>query len=288
VQYVGDPTFTLYPLGDIHIGTIHCDMSRLRTDVEKIKNDPYGLWIGMGDYCECITLDDSKRFCASEIHKDFINKLDTIAVAQNEAFIDEVWDIRDKSLGLLSGNHEGNNKKRHFVDIVGNACQRMTYSDASDAPQNYVTVFGNNEPKMPYLGDTAMVRLVFERVDDDGKHERSHNVVIYAEHGHGGGRKTGGKINSLEDMMGPFDADIYLRGHVHTKLVTKHPRLSIAASGSAKLQSKTRVCGLTGCYYKTYQQDTSSYGERNGYSPTELGGIAIRIRPGTGEMETVN
>jgi len=46
-----DDAWTLYPLGDVHLGAATCDEKLLRSDIQTIANDPRGLWVGMGDYC---------------------------------------------------------------------------------------------------------------------------------------------------------------------------------------------------------------------------------------------
>ena len=33
-------TYTLYPLGDLHIGAAACDEEALKADIEKIRTDP--------------------------------------------------------------------------------------------------------------------------------------------------------------------------------------------------------------------------------------------------------
>jgi predicted phosphodiesterase len=265
IRYQGDPWIPIYPLGDIHEGTIHCDRKLFRRDVGKIDVDPLALWLGIGDYCESIVMSDP-RFAVEEIDPEFIPHLGRLACAQRDAFIRDVMPIKDKCIGLLEGNHEFENRKRHYVDIVRDACREL---------------------ETEYLSDAAMIRLIFRRVDEEGNHVRSNTIKIFACHGHGGGRKTGGKVNKVEDLMDSFDADIYLMGHVHTKLTVKRPRLLVPNCGKMKLIAKPRIGALTGSYYRTYEECSSSYGQRQVYAPLELGGVCIKIRPMTGEIETV-
>lgn len=266
IPYTGDQTFTLRPLGDVHLGTAHCDRKHFKRDIDSIAADPNALWIGMGDYCECITPTDP-RFVAAEVDPDFLPRLGTIAVAQRDTFLEYVEPIKAKCIGLLEGNHEAQIRFRHYLDLTLDMCRELGCD---------------------YLGDTAFVRLNFCRTDDDGRQLRSNVVVVYAEHGAGGGRYTGGKLNALEHMMRDFEAAIYLRGHVHTKGGVKEPRISVPVKGKAVLIAKTRIAALTGCYYRTYAANQSSYGQRKSYPPTELGSVAIRIHPRTGDMELVN
>jgi hypothetical protein len=263
ITYKGDQTFTLYPLGDIHLGTIHCDRNHFKQTIDRIAADPNALVVGMGDYCECIVLSDP-RFEPSEISPEFQGRLGDIAVAQGEQFIADILPIKDKIIGMIDGNHEFELKRRHYYDLTLSACRTLG---------------------VPYLSDTAMIRLVFRRESDTSKHVESHNVFIYAEHGAGGGGKSGGKVNSLCDLMAHFEADLYLRGHVHDKIVVPKPMLRMTGQGKAKLIQKKRFGVLTGCFYKSYEEGSSSYGQRKGYAPNEIGCPAIRIRPYTMDMQ---
>jgi len=266
IEHSGNCTYTLIPIGDIHLGTVHCDRAHLERDIKRIADDPYALWIGMGDMCECITATDP-RFMASEVDPQLLPHLGTIAKSQFELIYDYFRPIKDKCIGLLEGNHEFQIKARHYLDLTLDAARELG---------------------VPYLGDTAFIRLVFRKVGEDKTRQRSMSKVIYAEHGTGGGRYTGGKLNALEHMMRDFDADIYLRGHVHTKGGVKEPRLSMPDHGKSQLVARTRIAALTGCYYRTYSQGSSSYGQRQSYPPTELGSVSIRINTKTGDMELVN
>jgi len=61
IPYSRPDTFNLYPLGDIHAGSIHCSETEITKQVERIRVDPKGYWIGMGDYADSIVKND-KRF----------------------------------------------------------------------------------------------------------------------------------------------------------------------------------------------------------------------------------
>jgi len=255
VRLTGNPAFTIYPIGDVHLGTIHCDKSTLFRDIAAIEADPNALWIGMGDYCECIVLSDP-RFCAAEIDPEFRDKLDTLAVAQRDAFIKAVRPIAGKCLGLIDGNHELELKRRHYLDLTLDACRELG---------------------VEYLSDTAFVRIIFHRQDEEGGVMRTTNLLIYAEHGSGGGRKGGASVNRMEDLMGYFGADMYLSGHNHKRLVVPKVGLSVPRRGAMRLLETVGLGVYTGSYYRTYEEGTSSYGQRKSLSPTSLGCVPVRV-----------
>ena len=78
--------------------------------------------------------------------------------------------------------------------------------------------------------------------------------------------------------MGKWDADIYMFGHVHKKQADRMPRLGLQAG---KLVSKPQLLVLCGTYLKTFTDtQESTYSERAGYPPTEIGSPIIVIEPG--------
>lgn len=266
ISYTGNPVFTLYPLGDTHLGTIHCDTKHLARTIEAIKNDPHALWIGMGDMCECIVLSDP-RFQSSEIAPEFRDKIDTLACAQRDAFIEMCAPIADKCIGILAGNHEEEMKRRHYIDVTMDVARGLG---------------------APYLSDTAFVRLTFRKPSDtSGGVGEVWPVVIYAEHGTGGGRKPGAKINNLLDMSIGFEADIYLRGHVHIKDVHPVEYLRLSPRCKPQLQNGKRLLVLTGSYYRSYEEGSSSYGQRNSYLPVALGTPRVLLYPIKKTMEGI-
>ena len=98
--------FTLYPLGDVHIGARACNEKRFRAKVAEIEADDKALWVGQGDYAEFINRND-KRFSVGSLAKwiDIADLVD-LAKAQRDHFLDIVRPIASKCLGLICGNHE--------------------------------------------------------------------------------------------------------------------------------------------------------------------------------------
>ena len=51
-------TFTVVPIGDIHLGNEACDEKRLKETVKRIQEDDHCYCVGLGDYCEWINRKD--------------------------------------------------------------------------------------------------------------------------------------------------------------------------------------------------------------------------------------
>ena len=267
IEYEGDPWYTIWSLGDQHKGTKHHDGKRWQEDIARVRDDPFARWIGMGDACECITYDDPKRFRPEEIAKEFLPNLHRLARAQRDSYIGDIECIADKCIGHHEGNHEAENRKRHQTEVVLDLCERLN---------------------IPYLDYMALSRVVFRRKADNGKIIKSHVMKIFSEHGSCSARTVAGVTTYLEKLMNSFEADVYFTAHGHKLVPVKKPILTITNTGKSHLVQRERYAAMTGAYYLTYQENTSSYGEKRDYPPTVLGAVGVKVRPMTGEMRLVD
>lgn len=248
VQYTGNPTFTLYGLGDVHIGTIFHDRALWLKTINEIKNNPYALWIGGGDYLECITHHDKKRYNKQTIPPEYWG-IDDVVKAQIDQFIKDVTPIKDKCIGLMNGNHEASQLKYNGYDAMGHILDNLN----ADLPESR---------KIKHLGFACYTRLTFQRTDKDGKRMRSFNQVIYATHGKkGGGKRAGSKINPLEDIADGNEADIVMKFHVHTPDAGKLEYTSITSTGAVHILSKERLLTIPSNFHAPTAENQISYGE---------------------------
>lgn len=250
--------FHLYPIGDEHLGTIHCAESKLIEQHKIIKNDPLALWIGMGDKAEAITPSDPRwdsNSIASWLHQD------NIAEDEANRYIEIVSKYGDtsKCLGLLTGNHEESIRRHSHSNIHTNICKRLN---------------------LPDLDYSAFIRLVFRR----GRNGSSFEVVIYATHGAGAAITKGAKLNRLQRVMSDFESDITLHGHMHD--VITDTRVPLGLNRQNEIKAKRKVGAITGCWFRTYTQgEKASYGEIQSFPPTVLGCPVFTIIPDKGEIK---
>ena len=262
-----DKHFSIVPLGDIHLGNIGCDIEKFLEFVKYIKNTHNCYWIGMGDYIDAINYNDP-RFDSRQVDphyavglkgKDTILCLEDMVHRQVDDFKRYIKPIRHKCLGLLTNNHEEVIRKYYMHDI--------TNALAFDLG-------------VPYLGYTAFFKLMIERLCKNDSRATSISYVIYLSHGYGASRKSGAKINRIEDACHFFDCDIVLMGHEHKKLYTTVSKLGITESKTPNLVYKKTVGVMTGCFLKGYVTNGQNYVEKAGYSPTDLGAVKIMIDGG--------
>jgi hypothetical protein len=244
---------TIIPIGDTHLGSRACDEKRLDRLLKWILDRPDTYVIGMGDYADMVIRQDLKRFSGSCVKEELNDMLDSMLNAQSYLVREKFKPLADagKILGMAEGNHELSMKQHHSFDLMGDICSVL---------------------KVPYLGYSFLYRLTLK------KGTTIRNCIIYGHHGHGGGRKAGGHLNRIEDAVTFFDADIFLMGHSHNKIGTRGVRLGITQSGEPKIIHKPVLMARTGTFLKTCIQGTTTYSEKAGYPPTDLGVVRIDLR----------
>lgn len=247
---------TIIPLGDMHLGCKNVDMRKLRGFVEYIKKTAQVYWIGLGDYLDSINYSDRRFDVRSQ---DNISELDDISEAQIREFVKLVDPIKHKCLGLLEGNHEETVRKRYHRDLVSDICRRISVDN---------------------LTYSCMMRLYFKR-QVNSANPPSQSVVIYAHHGHGGGRAITGKLNAVLNKCKNYDADIYIMGHCHLKANLDGERIymSNGKSGEGHVYARKQLFATTGSFMKTLGEGYSPYSEVAGYDPIPTGVIKITIEP---------
>lgn len=250
--------FYVVPLGDIHYGTINCEKGKFEKMVDWIEKNKEVYWVGLGDYAEFINFSD-KRFDPKNIDKSLRDDLDDLCSRQTSYIASKFWNIKDRCLGLLDGNHEESIRLNYHFDVTNDIISRLNSK-------------GN---KIPRLGWNAFIKLIF--LSPVGKHKSQ--VTMFVTHGYGGGHTIGGKVTKLVNLARDFEADIYCFGHVHEKLTHNRDIIS-CTQGSFNHIVRSRKCyALTGTYYNSYKKGNINYSEKKLYPPGDIGSVKITIKP---------
>ena len=248
--------FNLIGLGDIHLGSVGCDIKSLKETIEWIRVTPRTYWIGMGDFCECINITDD-RFDPYSIDPDYnIRSLSNLITTQIDDVCALLRPIKHKGIAFVVGNHE--EKLRLFAnrDVGYEMSQKLG---------------------IPNLGWDGWVRLRFTRFKDVTVY------TIYVNHGHKGGGRSGGKINALEDIAMFMDADLVMVGHSHKKVIAP-PILKLGLDHAGKLTSRKQIAIMTGSFLKTYMENATTYGEKHCYAPCDIGVVKVMLKPYTKDI----
>ena len=265
--------FWLYPLFDIHLGSAACDEKLLRRDVAEIASKKNALVILGGDMIDAINHQDQKRYNGSQLAPwcRTEDDIDDIEAAQIDMLAGILHPIQDKIIAIVEGNHEYASGHHNGRSIYKDICARLA---------------GSQRMSELALGVEGFLVLTFSRKSAGQKSPKAHTwpMTIYTRHGFGGGRKKGGKINNLSDVMYAYDCDLALSGHVHDKLYTSVVRTGPGNGRKPYIQKE--IHGVTcGTYLAPYLTPTAknmprnTYGQRSGYMPNAMGIPRIEIHP---------
>lgn len=254
IKYKGDK-ISLIPIGDEHLFSKNCRLDKLKELISWIGRTPNTYWIHMGDMCEFINTSDP-RFDARNMTGLKVDDLADLPKAEADSAIELYKPIAHKCIGKIEGNHERKVLEKYQFDIQNYICAQLKIQD---------------------LSFDAIIRLSLKYARKINAF--SQNVFIFATHGTGGGRFLGAKINRMHDFAKFLpQCDIYIAGHVHDKAIDKATSLGCTVRGTPRLVEKTKVFVVSGTFYQTYTEDTSSYAERAGFPPSRLGVVKITIQ----------
>jgi len=117
---------------------------------------------------------------------------------------------------------------------------------------------------IPYAADGVYIHLSFGKRSTGGGKQ---HYTIYATHGWGSGKTSGGKLNNLESMTRRVNADIYLMGHGHDPQQFDWDVLDYDPYHQKNVW-RQKIGLMSGAWL-----DWGGYAERMGYPPA-----AIRLR----------
>jgi hypothetical protein len=175
---------------------------------------------------------------------------DNIITDQKKRCIELFKPVQNKTICLITGNHEETIHKYLQEDITHNICDEL---------------------KIPYAGYHCYVVLTFMR----GPTTRR-QYVIHAWHGSGAAQTEGARLNRLVRLVNDIQADIYLMGHLHAMTQHTPDRLTFR---NGRIKSIKLAATITGSWLKAYTQGKSSYAEEKGYKPSRIGCPCICINP---------
>jgi len=258
--------FEFIPLGDAHMGSANCDRKRLDATIARIADNPDARWVGMGDLVESIAPDDF-RWNPTDVAKDFTKPEQSVRIADTyvNRLATVLEPIMDKCWGINDGNHEDKFNKRYYTNINMRVLEKLGYA--------YTNKTGDTSSDL-YGEWCSMTKVTFE---DHNCHRST--LPIYQQHGWQAGRKKGGKVNGLDDLMGYIvGCRIYLVAHSHERIITTKTLLS-ASQKWDKLKAYDCYGAHTGSYLRTYELNKVGYGEQKSFPPTSIGPIYFNLTP---------
>ena len=243
----------LYPLGDFHIGSSHYKESELKEWVEKIRQDPNAVVVIHGDI-----INNAIKPSVSDIYDEQLNPEQSIDKA-----VSIIEPIKDKVIGITSGNHEDRTYKITGIDVMKNFAYRLGKQDYYSPISNLI--FLN-------WGDTNR---------NAGRKPSPNCTTIYMTHGSGGGRTVGAKANQVARLANMIEADIYIHGHTHSPIIFKENYIKVdKANKGTKEVSRLFV-------NTNSTEGFGNYGERFKLSPTNRDFIVVELNQINNRRHTI-
>ena len=222
----------IIPFADFHIGDPNCNIKLIKELIKEVENDPYCFCLLGGDLMDSATknsIGDSYNAKMSPA-----DQLDCITELL------EPLAIKNKILAVVGGNHEARIRKETSYDPTYLLCRNLNIDHL-------------------YSAETIVGFLKVGRKKSGGN--KPFLYTFYLTHGHGGGRKAGGKVNSLEDLGNVVDVDIYFCGHTHLPVLFKKDYLR------ANYTNQTITQGTKLFINTSSALKYGGYGEIQGYTP---------------------
>ena len=171
------------PTSDVHYGNPYCSLRHFRQHIQYIASDREMYTVLNGDLLECV-IKNSK----GEIYKQIGTPQD-----QRDFMINELTPIKDKVIGMTTGNHEG----------------RIYQDTGVDLSLDIAKALG-----IPYRPEGMMLKISF---GDNNNSTRGKPYVywFYMTHGYGGARTKSAKAVKAERLAAWIHADCYLMSHDH-------------------------------------------------------------------------
>jgi len=238
--------------------------------VARIKEDPNAYWIGMGDYCDGISVYD-KHFNEQAVAPRYRDRPRALRALQVADVAVELQPIAGKCLGLIEGNH----------NAIRAAGQRIVEPQAPQVARQ----MGLDDEFIDkaVVEDMLVVICNFRRGSADDGGSNGFQLKINAAHGVQAGRKPGASINRIGDIFATHDVHVVFRAHNHQRGGWAFQRIEYVGADFHPFSQK-RVGGYTGSFLKAYEVDGFNYAAAGDYPAASLGCWGIRVKPDNREI----
>lgn len=251
---IDDPSFTFYPLSDVHYPE-HND-GKLTAWLKTVKRDPSAVVTLGGDLFDFSRTTFRKHLRTYQEDNTSTQFIDNAAEKTIRSFARKLRPIANKIAAVCVGNH-------HYA-----------FADGRVSDQMLASTLGIGET---FVGALGLISINSPRG----------SCVIALHHDAG---KKGGTISSdllaFQAWSTVVDADIYAMGHTHRQyVVAPSPRLVVDRTKPDGIGDKQRVFVRSGAFLRGYSETATEpdkpfvpdYGEVKMYSPSAYGIVSIGV-----------
>ena len=192
-----DKDITIYPISDVHLGSLEHNKEEWEKFVEVLQSEPNSYVILGGDL-----LNNATKSSVSNVYEDIIRPME-----QKELMTKYLEPIKHKILCAVSGNHERRSKKEVDLDPIYDIMCKLNLEHL-------------------YRENVAFMKIMIG-TPEDIKKRKNVAFTFAVTHGTGGGA-VGASVNRNELFGYTIDnLDCLVTGHTHKGAVTKPAKIYI-------------------------------------------------------------
>lgn len=215
-------------LADLHIGDMQSDVRLIKELIDSVAETPSRYAILAGDIMNNAIIGSK-----GDTYTATLSPTEQLQYA-----VELLKPIAEKILAVVPGNHEERTTRTAGFDLTAAICTELGIPSV-------------------YRENAALLFVSLGRA----LNWKPYTYSIYINHGRGGGRKIGGKMNALADYGNIIDTDIYIVGHTHLPASFRDRAFRVAPHrGTAILRDRLFVNTASALRY-------GGYAERQGYQP---------------------
>lgn len=196
-EFPGNKDIKIYPISDLHIGAKECMLQTWKAFVKRLKKEKNSYITIHGDM-----MNNATKSSVSDVYEEVMSPSE-----QKRWLADQLYEIKDKILCVVPGNHENRSKKEVDDHALYDICCKLDIEDK-------------------YRPNTAFV--VIRIGDKKGAGQKNPTYTLCVVHGKGGGIYTGASVNRNERFGAIIDnLDILIVGHAHKVVMTRPEKIYI-------------------------------------------------------------
>lgn len=220
---------------DLHIGSKKCNYKLIHERIEKVKSEENRYCIIIGDL-----INNSTKTSVGDVYEEELTPMQQIKQA-----IMLFEPIKDKIIGITTGNHERRSYKTDGIDLLYFFARELRIESLYD-----------------YCACLLFIRFG-KKIGNGigGSNGGKMCYTLYMTHGDGnGGRTIGGKMNGLQRRGQIVDADIVITGHTHSPATFRDSFFKIDYSNSTIHQKEQLFVNASATL--NYEEYAELYGMR--------------------------
>lgn len=233
---------------DLHLGSSKCDYKAIQERIRKVRDNQDTYCIVLGD-----VLNNSTKTSVGDVYEEELTPMQQVKSA-----VSLFEPIKDKIIGVVSGNHEKRSYRTEGIDLLYFMCAELGIQDKYDPVGALLFLrFGELSRGVKETNGSGKVRKIL--------------YTIYLTHGSGGGRLVGGKANGLQRLGQIINSDIICVGHTHLPMTFREKTFEVDERNSTITEKETVFVNASSTL------DYESYAETFGFKPSSKQSPVIKL-----------